>query len=517
MKKPIPVSKLVAELIAIDPTLAQHKSQLQTLLKDFIAANPNPRIDAQFAASLREQLISYSSSHMNPKQNTSHRTWLLPSLTFAGGLLLAALVVMPMTDQPTVLVPSDTVAPMAKIAARPEQDPTVSMINIIQNTEQNAFGTLNQNGNETNDENTEDAVINTELKATRPQSGGGFGGGGEMANPALDSYMIYPPYGDNINYEYEIPADLPQIADTYNVYKKFDQKKDAPQLNQLIQSLGFPEFNMQSFDDLRIQSLGMTQDKKYGYQVNVDFNSGDVFINQNWDQWPQPYNDCNTPKCYEDLQIKVKDLPSDAKLIKIVQDFAKTHGIDLSQTDKPYIEKHWEDYVFYEQEETVADISNRIIGDTIGVVFPLIIDGQRVVNQWDAKPQGIRFDVSIRENKVSHANLPSWSYQSSAYSAPAADNVKRFISTGGLNGRQVNYPEKTITLGLSDPQIQLIEHYQYKDGKQNKFLIPALIMKVQEPAKDNTKDEATNAQMLRGYVQNRMVIVPLIDNFVDFR
>jgi hypothetical protein len=51
------ITQIINELIALDPSFANHKDDLARLLINILSAKPDPKIDQQFVINLRQKLM----------------------------------------------------------------------------------------------------------------------------------------------------------------------------------------------------------------------------------------------------------------------------------------------------------------------------------------------------------------------------------------------------------------------------------------------------------------------------
>jgi hypothetical protein len=219
---------------------------------------------------------------------------------------------------------------------------------------------------------------------------------------------------------------------------------------------------------------------------------GSVSINQAWDQWPHPENDCRDEACYQRLMPKLSDIPADAELIEISDAFLAEHDIDVSSYGTPVVDDAWR--ITYDSME---DKRYAWIPDTLRVIYPLVVDGETVI-ETGGEPAGISVQVSIRHDRVTDAwGFTAYEFDRSQEEAVTTrSDVEKFL---GMAGTQT--PDaQTIT--LSNPTRGFVRLYEYTSGKNVEKLVPALIFKV------------TGAPDSLGYYQ-RTVAVPLAKDLLD--
>ncbi|MFA5318670.1 MAG: hypothetical protein WC323_04365, partial [Patescibacteria group bacterium] len=198
----------------------------------------------------------------------------------------------------------------------------------------------------------------------RSQSGGGGG-------VSSESVIIGMPNPYSVNYKFIYQGDeLSQDKSTVPVLKRVKGDEAAKSLAQQTNNLNFGSLNLSSFSNLKLQNINFIEDRDYGYMISINPQEGMISIYQNWQTWPQPGDQCSgNQECYEKLQIRKEDVPSDEILIKVADKFIKERGIDISYCGSPEVDQNWKQY------------NSEYIGDTVSVVYPLLINEERVYEE----------------------------------------------------------------------------------------------------------------------------------------
>lgn len=63
---------------------------------------------------------------------------------------------------------------------------------------------------------------------------------------------------------------------------------DSREMLSLLENIDLSGMNiisLQSLSDLKLTNLSLVEEKRYGYQVNIDFQNGGLSLYQNYLQW----------------------------------------------------------------------------------------------------------------------------------------------------------------------------------------------------------------------------------------
>ncbi|MDP3995342.1 MAG: hypothetical protein Q8P78_01875, partial [bacterium] len=318
----------------------------------------------------------------------------------------------------------------------------------------NAFGSLLAQGDD--GAATQDASLESAGEATASRAaiglgegGGGFGGGGAEG-------LIYPA-PQNYRYVYagdELLLSEAQVA----VLRRITGEQAARSVSERIATLDFGVFNINSFDAANVQNLSFSEDKDFGYTVNVSFTDGTISINENWQKWEHPGSECRDQACFDQYRLNESDIPSDLRLIQIANAFLSERGIGTSAYGEPFVDKSWRVY-FDEGQATEL-----YIPDSIQIKYPLIVNGETVYEQG-SDPAGLVISVNIRFNRVSSVwGLASQQYESSPYAAETdASRIIQIAEAGGLYGYLLPGRD-ALEIKLGTPERVLMRQYNYQDG-----------------------------------------------------
>lgn len=477
------IKKILADLYEIDPDLKNHETELIKIINKIITSKPVVKIDKKFAKQLRNQLLDKTSAKKtnNSLFNPLIKIFTMKKIAYAaGGAVLTALIIIPLLNY------SNSQSKFTQIFK--------TGINIT-NLKNNAFGSLNEQDTfattpkELNRLTDSTAGLGAGPGTTEPRSQAGGGGGLATA----ESAMIMPPDYLMVNYKYIYDGEITLDQDQLAVLKKIKNNNSEGQLAGLLSNFNLGLADLSNFSKAKIQNISFTQDKQYGYNINVNLDEGSLTIYQDWKNWPQPnYNN----------QLKENDVPSDEKLIKIANDFIKKYNINLENYGKPIIDKNW--------QRTFVQNNKMYVPDIITIIYPLQINGKGVY-EGHGYPIGINVGVNIRENKISNlTSLFTQNYQSSMYQAITdVEIIKQWIAKGGIFSYSYGN-DKTYEVTLGDPQIGYFRKWIYKNGNNEEILIPALIF----PISKAPEIKQTNGQIIPVF-NKQNVVVPLIKEVLN--
>jgi len=473
---------ILEDLYAIDESFKENEKELIEIINKLLVSRPDTKFDKKFARKLRVELLQKNKNEaINNLFYEITNMFTMKKISYAGaGIAVIALAII--IWQGGLLTPNET-----KFAFAPE----------ITKVGKNAFGNLSNVQAQSNEvlgkgagsaatapTALNDSVAAKEDKARSQSSGGG--------GAASESMIIGMPNPYSVNYKFIYQGDeLNQDKSTIEVLKRVKGDEAAKSLARQIGNLNFGNLNLGSFSDLRLQNINFTEDRDYGYMININPQEGMISIYQNWQTWPQPADQCaGDQACYEKLQIKKEDVPADEVLIKIADKFVKERGIDMNYYNSPVVDQSWKQYN--------AEYAN----DIISVIYPLLINGEKVYEE-SGQLYGLYVGVNIRENKVASIwNYTSQDYLSSEYEAETDfSRIVKFAEQGGRYRRYWNVEgeeEKEIKLGT--PEIFYVKIWQYANNENNELLVPAMIF----PIIDRPEGF---------YMQN--VIVPLSKEILD--
>lgn len=450
------IKKILDELYAIDPAFRQHEGKLISIIGQLLQSKPEVKINQEFVEKLRRQLAAQATLMKDQTATqTAPRFW---TWAFSAGALVVILaLVANIYKKDNTIITQD--AGNQLFASNAE----------VSQAGQQAFGRLSGSelapatgmGGGGMGGDAFAPLGSSSAKSSRPQSGGG--GSGVSIYP-------YQPY----TYVYK-GGEIKLTDDQLKVYRRVKGLGTSLTASQLLKQLNFGMLDANKFSNTKVESLVITEDREFGYNLSISFTEGVVGIYQNWQRWPMPEKDCRDEQCYQNLRMKLSDIPSNEELIAISNKFLSDHKISLASYGSPVVQDTWR--VEY---ENFADKSQFYIPNMLTVVYPLKIEGQEVYDQ-SGNPTGLMVSVDARFKKVSGVNeLTNLKYQSSMY--PAVTDAQAIINIAEKGGQYgLPYPmadsgsgDKT-EVGLGQPQTVYVKFWHNDGGIQSQELLaPAL-------------------------------------------
>ena len=465
--------QLLQELYEIDPGLREHEAELIPLIAQLLERDPAQQPSPAFVKKLRKELqariaamgsgaVEYRADYAAPTGIAA----LFGRFAFAAaGAVAAVVIAVPVTLQYA------------------NRDATFTATSPGEEAAMKA-GTQND---------ADGFTQGSPPSPTAPSAGmyaRGQGGGGMDASMAGNPVMSLIAPWNPVKYrlEGELPA-LPTSDVTVLERRLGNVRVPYSSIQNAFEDASI---DLSSFDGTTVESITIAQRKPFGYYINVSMPDGSVSINQMWDQWPQPANNCQTEECYRDMQPKIGDVPADAELIRIANAFLSEHDINVSAYGAPVVDNAWR--TSYEAAE---DKRYAWVPESIRVIYPLIIDGQTVY-EAGGEPAGISVQVSIRHDRVSDVwGLTTYSFDREQHD-PVTDRatVEEFLSKAGMQ------TPDAPTVVLSNPTVGYVRLYAYENNVNRDLFVPALIFEVK------------NVPANIGYFQ-RAVAVPLSKELLD--
>lgn len=465
----------LADLYEIDPTLKAHEAEIIPLVEKLMQTDPAVEPDTEFVKRLRMQLKDRAADLSAPASAGLSR-WLYAF----GGAVTAA-----------VIIPLAFIAVNKSGTPQPMSDGSALFGYTVTEEGKDAFGSL--------------TGITETSTMTRNQSGGGGPVTATATAPAMapesmpvpdmavgsDAKMIAP--YPMTKYTYVYAGEFPELASTVAVYKRNPSGKSIS-FSAIGSSLNLGSIDLASFAGMNMDSVSFSQNKPYGYQLNVNLRDTSVSLDAQWDQWPQ--SKCQTDACFQAERVKLSDVPSEDQLIAAANAFIKDHAIDISHYGTPEVDMTWKRD--YDRAPNKADVW---IPDQLRVIYPLMIDGHAVSDQ-SGMSFGISVGVHVKTRKVMNVyGIMSRDYAKSDYAGVSdSKDIQDYLA------KLDNYawmPEvdqkdaKTATVTLGTPVAGYSVYYSYKDNTNQELLIPTLSFPV------------TNVEGGDPYFYRQNVVVPL--------
>ncbi len=492
------IQVVLNDLYAIDGGLKTHQAELEKIILDIAALRPEAKFDENFRQQLRGLLMARAGELAKEKvqrQPIFNIFGARLSYAIVGGLGVIVIFVAVgywLNQKGIKLIPGQS---------QPVSEQAFNKVALADH----AFGSLTSEG-----------------QSAVPQGLGGGGGVATDNNSQPSSSIapvpnglgggggVMPPYYTYYKFVYT-GAPLELNDKTVEVLRRLGFDQGTGGLASLLNSFG--AINIGSFDSLKVQNVNLAEDKDFGYQISLNIVEGSVYISQNSQKWPQPYDLCNGQTlCADRNRVKISDVLADSEVIKIAKDFVASHDIDLDSYGEPEITDTWR--VEYEQ---IADKNQFYIPESANVLFPLKINGQFVYDEGGNKT-GMNISVDYQQKKVTAAgNITSQSYESSNYEAETdAAQILKIVEQGGYLGNPYPVPlakpsasqgttqtVKELDLEVGTPTIEYVAMSNYASGKTNFLLVPSLIFPITKTPGD------TN------YWYQKTIVVPLAKELMD--
>lgn len=424
--------------------------------KDYNFSNITP--DETFRANLRFKLMEKLN---NPKANFMQNIFskkLIFSLTGAAAVLIIALVAF------QNILPGTT-----RVAAR-------QGFGALPNVTGGGFGAGGMGG---------DAAA----LSARPQSGGAAPAISEGAKVADLSIMPAPDYLPPIvTYIWE--GEAPELPAEMTVLR--DRPLDLGR--SVIGTMA------------KLTGVGALSNASSGFLQNISFSLPNLAYTFNVDQSGR-YNMWSTGSYGEYRQPKPEDIPADAELIGIANDFLNKMGIDRAKYGEPFVDTTWKEYALLNSTE--GRIAPEWVPAQVAVSYPETMSDLPVLN-WSGNLDGaISVNVDIFKKSVMGMNGRGLSNKDqSLYPTKNKDQIKAEVLKGGVNPwwgsyplsltpeQEARRPKVTITLN-NDAKLGYLQQFKYDANQSQTFWLPVITLR------GNLTDQYGNKQIYN-------MIVPVI-------
>lgn len=373
----------------------------------------------------------------------------------------------------------------------------------ISSLSQKAFGSLSMMNNaigQRSEITRPSALISGGLNQAKSQAVAAYG---TSADSKIS--MPYNPEAVVFNYIYEGEA-LVLKNDLLSVYRRAKGGNNILSLNAITSQFEDSLIDWAKFQNAKVNNLSLSEDKDFGYNLDVNFAESTLSISQNWLKWPHPEQNCTEEKCFQENRLKIEQILSDEEAKAIANSFIAEKGIDLSSYGEPELQNEWrEDYALAKDKE------NYYIPEELGVVYPLMVQGQVVYEMYGGK-SGLMVSVNMKNKKVSSVyNLASQNYEESKYEAVTdSEKVLAIVKKGGLQnyGPYGGSPEKEakmIDVKLGAGTVALIKYFNYNEKSfvSEEMLIPALVFPV------------VNFDEVKNNFYQKSIVIPLVKEIFD--
>ncbi|MDD5039616.1 MAG: hypothetical protein PHY34_00530 [Patescibacteria group bacterium] len=480
------IQSILQELYQIDPGLQQHEVKLRQLIAKFTAARPQPTIDESFRAQLRAQLLAHAQQFRPIDKEDARgiagtRWFRFRNLGYAlaGAAIVAVVMVVFFRD--------DIGTPAGNTTA----DGTKRMNTEVKAVGSNAFGVLTAQTAKSNTEESSDTAV----AAERDAAGTGYG----IGRYASDSVGTEPGV-----------APMPTMTSYRYVYQGAALSvpgKQLPVLKRVPESVSPSAFektnlgliNLSSFSDSTLQSFILTQSDDDRYVVMVSPIDGGVTISRGWSTWKSSaVIGCSTGMCADMPELTQSDVPADAELIEIADDFIAEHGINATAYGDPFVSAQWKQEYMVRPNDTAI-----YIPDVISVTYPLMVNGKGVYDLY-GNVNGLAVEINLRDIKVSSVTgLYSQQYDSSTYDTEQdVSKILAVADRGGLFEYRDSMAENVIEIELGSPTIGYTIATNYNESTYQELLVPAFIFPVTKAPDDGT-------------LYRERVVVPIIKDTLE--
>ncbi len=475
------LDQIVADLIEIDPTLP--KDQAKIIVEKLLQDKPEVIMDEKFRLDLFARLEDEIKRIKRIEPQTINYSFMKKLNFVLAGTAMVAIAALIYVSMPKGgIISLSGTEEVTKVSA-------------------NAFGSLAE----------------LSVTSSRNQSGGGGGGSGLGGGgaPTMESDKIASPLmppgsggGSGIDpsfvptyYKYFYKGEVFTVEPQLPVYQRVKGVSGSAGLSSFLQNFDVGLFNINKFASSQLDYIRASENKEYGYAINVDMKEGNVTIDQNWERWQNAYPQCQDEACYQKARIKPEDIPSDAEAIAIADSFLDEYGINRSTFGEPYVQNFWR--IEYAR---AADKSMIYLPDVVTVVYPLKIEGNEIYDEGGNKT-GLYVSVNARVDKVSNVGpITNLRYQGSDY-ALEQDTAKliSLAQRGGMYG-YMPLPENmepnavTKTLELGTPQKAYTRTWRNVKNQNQELYVPSLIFPIINAPED---------------IYQKSIVIPLVKDILD--
>lgn len=411
------IKDIIDELIELEPSLTEHRKELEKNVEAIMKAKPNLTITPAFKKKLLSELQSViATTPLTPSPFSAMHKYLYA----LGGAAVASVALY------------------------------VTMINPTTSFKESDDG---------------NAAMNT---ADQMDYAVGRGGG---IPQMMDSRMIAPgephPY-NSVEYIYEGEIELEEQA--LNMFKRLPLKASS-KANILNGTFVSELMDTAAFPSLSVVNVSLTEPGDEPLLVNVDFNEGNISMNRQINYNQRPESKCRDEACFQQYRLQEKDMISDSRAITIANDFLEKIGVDTTNFGEPMMQNDWR--LQHEKMDSSADF---YFPDQLSITYPYIIDGMPVYDEW-GNPSGMSVNIDVRLR----AAIGMWglrTMQTEEERIEITDNMQDIIDlarTGGM--RAYIQPEaKLLQATLGTPRMVYTSYYQWDEDRQIGYetYVPAL-------------------------------------------
>lgn len=502
------ITKILADLYALDPALKKHEAELATLIQQLLLAKPDTKFDEGFARRLHSQLESAQKNQPSMIQNyTVSMKKMMYTLFGSAAVVAAALLITIFSGK--VAVPTNRLLSLSSADKRAQ---TVSTRRLAAN----AFGSLT--GSSAVGEKGASAtapmapLLNSQAADTAPapatakMMAPAFGGG-DVATGVANSAMIMRPY-----YPYTFVykgGDIALPDKNVDVHRRVKPSDGRSDLASALSGVSIGGFTVGSFAGSSLMSFELKQPGADGYTISVQLGEGTASISRStpFTIMPVPVPMMENAKPSADNEL----LPADSELVAIATQFLNSHGVDMSQYGAAIVQNDWQnvmpvDTISARPQTAPAQKVSALrvyFPQSITVLFPRKLNGTIVYDQGGSQT-GITVNVNT-QNKVVESvwGIQTTDYESSAYQA--VTDVKKILEIaerGGVYGSGYPADAEARAIELGSPERVYMVYYKYNNTSNEELLVPALRFPVTK-VPDGV------------YYYQKSIVVPLVAELLD--
>lgn len=433
------INKLLQDIYKLDPELKSRENELIALIGKIKDTKNKFKPDTNFVHRLRNELMS--APERDKKENFINNYINMKKYIFGGAVAFVCLLLFAVVYYPLVSKNNGDQASL-------NLDLGKMNIESVDN-----FGLLSLSR----------ASSDSNIELSKAMGLGESAGLGSAVSSdgSADSFLVMPapaPY----SYVY-MGDDFEKPNEKGNVYKRVIPADVSKQFASFIKNINLGLVDLKNFNNVGLQNLTLVEDNDFGLIININLNSAEVSIYQNWDKWPKT-----------ETNLSITDIPKDDVVIAIANNFLSKYGIDNGNYGSPVVNNQWREYYIMNDGQ-----GQSYVPDTMQVVYPLLVEGLSVYDQG-GQPVGLNVLVNVLHKKVAGVNgLRASNYQSASYEL--ISDVEELIAeaeNGGFGNSYKQNNDNEIKVELGKPKVGLVKLYNYKNGQQEEMLVPSLIFDI---------------------------------------